>query len=280
MADRRRRRTAGRYHVAAIRPIRMGPLRLHGLCLFAGSSVCSVSPRAPHHSFPLRADASRHSRECRADAGRWRADPAPPPRDLYHLGGCRRRCGGRAGSDDAIRCAGDAELSALRGGIGDPGAGRSRPALRRDNRRRHFPDRTGSVFRHQSAVLVFLDRPPSGRRGHLAAEWNSRRARTAPGAATTEILVNAVPASGAALRARGLSKNFGSLAVARNINLELPQGARYALIGPNGAGKTTLINLLTGTLQPAAGQIFIYDQEITALKPDARVKRGLVRTFQ
>jgi branched-chain amino acid transport system ATP-binding protein len=92
--------------------------------------------------------------------------------------------------------------------------------------------------------------------------------------------VSAVAASEPALRARGLSKNFGSLVVARDINLELPQGARYALIGPNGAGKTTLINLLTGTLQPNAGHVYIHDQEITGLTPDARVKRGLVRTFQ
>jgi ABC-type branched-subunit amino acid transport system ATPase component len=55
---------------------------------------------------------------------------------------------------------------------------------------------------------------------------------------------------------------------------------RYALIGPNGAGKTTLINLMTGMLRPDAGQIFLAEQEITALQPAQRVKRGLVRTFQ
>ena len=55
---------------------------------------------------------------------------------------------------------------------------------------------------------------------------------------------------------------------------------RYALIGPNGAGKTTLINLITGMLQPDAGQIFLGGEDITALKPDARVRQGLARTFQ
>ena len=55
---------------------------------------------------------------------------------------------------------------------------------------------------------------------------------------------------------------------------------RYALIGPNGAGKTTLINLITGMLRPDAGKILLGDADITAFKPDARVKRGLVRTFQ
>ena len=68
--------------------------------------------------------------------------------------------------------------------------------------------------------------------------------------------------------------------VAQEIDLELPEGLRYALIGPNGAGKTTLINLMTGMLAPDAGRIFLGGQDITALKPDARVKRGLARTFQ
>src|SRR5262249_58569739 len=66
----------------------------------------------------------------------------------------------------------------------------------------------------------------------------------------------------------------------KDIVIELPQGARHALIGPNGAGKTTLINLMTGMLRPDAGSIRLGEDDITALKPDARVKRGLVRTFQ
>jgi branched-chain amino acid transport system ATP-binding protein len=83
-----------------------------------------------------------------------------------------------------------------------------------------------------------------------------------------------------ALSTRGLDKSFGSLVVAQDIELSLPPGERYALIGPNGAGKTTLINLITGMLQPDRGRILMADEEITALGPEQRVKRGLVRTFQ
>ena len=83
-----------------------------------------------------------------------------------------------------------------------------------------------------------------------------------------------------ALATRGLDKSFGSLVVARDIELDLPQGERYALIGPNGAGKTTLINLMTGMLRPDSGRIFLGEKDITALKPEERVKCGLVRTFQ
>jgi branched-chain amino acid transport system ATP-binding protein len=86
--------------------------------------------------------------------------------------------------------------------------------------------------------------------------------------------------SEAALATRGLNKRFGSLAVAQGIDISVPRGARYALIGPNGAGKTTLINMITGLLRPDSGTILLEGQDITALKTDARVKRGLTRTFQ
>jgi branched-chain amino acid transport system ATP-binding protein len=83
-----------------------------------------------------------------------------------------------------------------------------------------------------------------------------------------------------ALSTRGLSKSFGSLDVARDIDIDLPVGARYALIGPNGAGKTTLINMMTGMLAPNAGTILLDGKDITALQPEERVRRGLARTFQ
>ena len=82
------------------------------------------------------------------------------------------------------------------------------------------------------------------------------------------------------LSTRGLRKQFGSLVVAEDIEFDLPRGARHALIGPNGAGKTTLINMLTGLLRPDAGQVLLQGNDITGLKPAARVHRGLVRTFQ
>jgi len=83
-----------------------------------------------------------------------------------------------------------------------------------------------------------------------------------------------------ALSTKGLSRRFGQLVVANDIEIAVPRGARYALIGPNGAGKTTLINLLTGMLRPDGGHIFLGGEDITSLAPETRVKRGLVRTFQ
>ena len=86
--------------------------------------------------------------------------------------------------------------------------------------------------------------------------------------------------SASVLEARGLTRRFGALTVTDDVSFAIKPGARQALIGPNGAGKTTLINLLTGMIKPTAGQVWLADRDITHLKPSARVRMGLSRTFQ
>ncbi len=84
----------------------------------------------------------------------------------------------------------------------------------------------------------------------------------------------------AVLQTRHLSKKFGAFAATNDVTLNVEHGARHALIGPNGAGKTTLINLLTGFLEPTAGEVFLKGDNVTRLAQHQRVKRGLARTFQ
>jgi branched-chain amino acid transport system ATP-binding protein len=84
----------------------------------------------------------------------------------------------------------------------------------------------------------------------------------------------------AVLETRALVKRFGGLAATNDVSLKIELGARHALIGPNGAGKTTLINLLTGVLEPTSGSIALDGSDITRLSVHARVRRGIVRTFQ
>lgn len=82
------------------------------------------------------------------------------------------------------------------------------------------------------------------------------------------------------LSCQGLVKRFGGITATDNVTMEVTKGARHALIGPNGAGKTTLINLLTGVLEPTAGSISLLGEDISAMPPHQRVRRGMVRTFQ
>ena len=83
-----------------------------------------------------------------------------------------------------------------------------------------------------------------------------------------------------ALETRNLKKSFGGFVAANNVSLTVAQGARHALIGPNGAGKTTIINLLTGVLNPTAGEVLLNGEDITRFSAHARIGRGLSRTFQ
>jgi ABC-2 type transport system ATP-binding protein len=56
-----------------------------------------------------------------------------------------------------------------------------------------------------------------------------------------------------AVEVRGLRKTYGAVEAVRGIDLEVPQGAIYALIGPNGAGKTTTLEILEGHRRRTAG---------------------------
>ncbi|MGO4669246.1 ABC transporter ATP-binding protein [Bosea sp. 2RAB26] len=84
----------------------------------------------------------------------------------------------------------------------------------------------------------------------------------------------------AVLQTFDLAKTFGGITATDDVTFSLEKGARHALIGPNGAGKTTFVNLLTGVLRPTSGRVSLMGQDITGLSREARVKRGVARTFQ
>jgi branched-chain amino acid transport system ATP-binding protein len=84
----------------------------------------------------------------------------------------------------------------------------------------------------------------------------------------------------AALAVTSLSKSFGGLRVTTNVNLRVEPGERRLIIGPNGAGKTTLFNLITGEIAPDAGEVKLFDRDITRLPTRNRAHLGIARTYQ
>lgn len=48
---------------------------------------------------------------------------------------------------------------------------------------------------------------------------------------------------------------YGTLEVVKNLNLTVRTGEILVLVGPSGCGKTTILNLLSGYIRPAAGEI-------------------------
>ena len=83
-----------------------------------------------------------------------------------------------------------------------------------------------------------------------------------------------------ALRVSDVSKRFGGLTAVDRISFELAENEVLGLIGPNGSGKTTMLNLISGALKPTAGQIRLYDDEISTLRANEIANRGIARTFQ
>ncbi|WP_431909975.1 ABC transporter ATP-binding protein [Micromonospora carbonacea] len=82
------------------------------------------------------------------------------------------------------------------------------------------------------------------------------------------------------LATRALTWRIGEVAIVDGVHLDLAPGEFLGVIGPNGAGKTSLFNLITGLRPPTAGQVLLDGEDVTALPPHRRARRGLGRTFQ
>jgi branched-chain amino acid transport system ATP-binding protein len=82
------------------------------------------------------------------------------------------------------------------------------------------------------------------------------------------------------LELKSVSKAFGMIVVASDIDMSLARGEALGIIGPNGAGKSTLFNLITGMLRPDRGRIVLEGRDITGLPPEQRCRAGLGRSFQ
>lgn len=70
------------------------------------------------------------------------------------------------------------------------------------------------------------------------------------------------PSSDIAIRARGLSKRFGTLLAVDSVDLTVPRASVYGFLGPNGSGKSTTIRMLCGLLTPSAGGIEVLGLKI------------------
>ncbi|MFK8008031.1 MAG: ABC transporter ATP-binding protein [Saprospiraceae bacterium] len=65
------------------------------------------------------------------------------------------------------------------------------------------------------------------------------------------------------LKAKDLTKKYGSHTALDKLNLTVQPGEIFCLLGANGAGKTTTINLFMDFIQPTAGKVFINDMDVS-----------------
>jgi branched-chain amino acid transport system ATP-binding protein len=77
-----------------------------------------------------------------------------------------------------------------------------------------------------------------------------------------------------------LSKAFGSVVVADQLDIAIETNSAVGIIGPNGAGKTSLFNLITGALAPDDGTIRLDGRDMSGLPAQMRARAGIARSFQ
>jgi ABC-2 type transport system ATP-binding protein len=77
----------------------------------------------------------------------------------------------------------------------------------------------------------------------------------------------------AGLVVRNVRKAYGSVDALAGVSLEVHSGEIYGLLGPNGAGKSTLVSIVSGVLEPTAGEVFIAGENL--FRDPLKAKRSL-----
>jgi len=83
-----------------------------------------------------------------------------------------------------------------------------------------------------------------------------------------------LPDADVAIRARGLTRRFGSLVAVDHVDLAVPRRHVYGFLGPNGSGKSTTIRMLCGLLTPSEGEIEVLGLSIPREAEALRTRIG------
>ncbi len=82
------------------------------------------------------------------------------------------------------------------------------------------------------------------------------------------------------LTARGIRKHYGTVAALDGVDLEIHAGETVGLVGDNGAGKSTLVKILSGVIQPNAGEILVEGKPVDLKSPRIAREQGIETIYQ
>src|SRR5512140_2004924 len=97
---------------------------------------------------------------------------------------------------------------------------------------------------------------------------------------TSTVAAESAELEGPALELDRLSAGYDRAPVVRDLTLSVASGEVVALIGANGAGKTTTLRTISGLVKAMGGYIRLGGEDLAAVSPTARVRRGIVHVPQ
>ena len=74
-----------------------------------------------------------------------------------------------------------------------------------------------------------------------------------------------------------LSSHYGRIQALKGLGFQVRKGELVAIVGANGAGKTTLLRVISGVQAASGGRVMFGGDDITSLRADLRVRRGIVQ---
>jgi branched-chain amino acid transport system ATP-binding protein len=77
------------------------------------------------------------------------------------------------------------------------------------------------------------------------------------------------------LEVEDLKTHYGAVRAVDGVSLQVPKGTVTAVLGANGAGKTSLLRTITGLVRADEGQVMLAGEEITYMRVEEIVRRGL-----
>lgn len=82
------------------------------------------------------------------------------------------------------------------------------------------------------------------------------------------------------LKLSQIDKSFPGVHALDHVDFELYEGEVHILLGENGAGKSTLVKIISGSLHPDSGKIFIREEELDHLDPERSQELGIGMVYQ
>ena len=77
------------------------------------------------------------------------------------------------------------------------------------------------------------------------------------------------------LTVQDITGGYGAADILHGVSITVKPGEIVSIIGPNGAGKSTVMKAVFGLIRIRKGRIFFQETEITGMRPDLIVRRGM-----